>query len=520
MNAAQFRKYGKAVIDDIADYYENVDKLSPAPKVKPGYLFNLIPDKAPEDPESFENVKADIETKIMPGMTHWQSGNFFAWYPSSSSFPSIMGDMYSSMFSIIGFSWISSPAATELETIVMDWLGKLLGLDKRFLALNDDGTESKGGGVIQTTASGTLVTMIVVARDRMLDFLTLKRNVGKDDVDRLRPRFVAYFSDQTHSSGEKAANIIGCKARILPSDDGFSLTKETLTTAVEQDKASGLIPFFVCGTFGTTNTASIDDIPGIADVATANYMWFHIDAAYAGAALVCPEFRPLACGIERADSISINTHKWLLTNFDCSALWVADSTYLVSSMGIRREYLPRVKSDTSFVKDYRDWQIPLGRRFRALKLWCVMRMYGASGIRAHIRGHVTQAKWLEKRLLADGRFEIMYPVVFGLVVFRIKPGVLCEHGSADEEAVNKANINLVRLINNEGRVFILTTTIKGKAAVRAPIGAVHGSLKNIEVLLTVLQKHLATVISNEPVKENANDHDNSLSYVPELFSDV
>ncbi|PIA19547.1 hypothetical protein COEREDRAFT_78881 [Coemansia reversa NRRL 1564] len=520
MNAAQFRKHGKEVIDAIADYYENLDNISPVPNVKSGYLYKLVPDEAPENPESFETVKADIETKIMPGMTHWQSGNFFAWYPSSSSFPSIIGDMYSSMFSIVGFSWISSLAATELETVVMDWLGKLLGLDKRFLAINEDGTENKGGGAIQTTASGAMVTMIATARDRFLESLTMQQAIGEDDVARLRPRFVAYFSDQTHSSGEKAANVIGCKARILPSNDDFSLTKEVLMAAVEQDKKSGLIPFFVCGTFGTTNTAAIDDIPGIADVAADNNMWLHIDAAYAGGALVCPEFRPLASGIERADSISINAHKWLLTNFDCSALWVADSTHLVNSMGIRREYLPRVKGDTSFVKDYRDWQIPLGRRFRALKLWFVMRMYGASGIRAHIREHVIQAKWLEERLLADGRFEIMAPVVFGLVVFRIKPTALSEHDRADKDVINKANIDLAELINNEGRVFILSTMLKGKVALRATIGAVHGSLKNVEVLLTVLQKHFAAAINHELVIKDANDNDSSLPCIPSFFTDV
>ncbi|KAJ2456293.1 hypothetical protein EV183_000220 [Coemansia sp. RSA 2336] len=490
MNTEEFRKYGKEVVDTVADYYDNVNNQKPFPDVEPGFLFKLLPQEAPFQPESFEEIQQDIETKIMPGMANWQSGNFYAWFSSSSSFPAMLGEYYSLMFNVIGFSWLGSPAAAELEIIVMDWLAKLLGLDKRYLSLNADGTMSKGGGSIQTTASESLVSCMVAGREMTLDRLR-KGGMSEDEIDQHRHKMVAYVSDQTHCSGEKAANILGCKAHIVQTDGLFRLTKQALYKAILEDKSNGLIPFFVCGSFGTTNTCAIDDLDGIADVAEAEHLWYHVDAAYAGAALACPEFRSLAQGIERADSLSINPHKWLLTNFDCSALWVADSTYLEKSMCIKREYLPRNEGNR-VMREFSDWQIPLGKRFRALKLWFVMRMYGVSGICSHIRGHVEQAKWLERQLVENGNFEIMAPVVFGLVVFRINPGILNLQGNLD--SINRINVELVRRINNEGKVFIMSSLLNEQVALRAPIGAVHGSQKNTELLFCVLVKHLNALL--------------------------
>ncbi|KAJ2717241.1 hypothetical protein H4S00_004371 [Coemansia sp. D1744] len=490
MDVNEFKKRGKEMIDFIAEYYENVDNMPPMSSVKPGYLYSLIPHEAPEEPESFENIQQDIETKIMPGMMHWQSSNFFGWYPSSGSFPAMLGDMVSSMFSIIGFNWICSPAATELETVVMDWLGKLIGLDSRFMAIKEDGTEGDGGGVIQGTASEAHIVVMIAAREMAVDRLK-SYGMNSNDIDMIRHTLVAYFSDQTHSAGQKATSIIGCQARIIPSDANFRLTKCALQAAITKDRQDGLIPFFVCATFGTTNTAAIDDLYGIADVADSEHLWLHIDAAYAGAALTCPEFRPLARGIDRAHSFNFNPHKWLLTNFDCSALWVADSTHLVNALSIEREYLPKVKGATDFVKDYRNWELPLGRRFRSLKLWFVMRMYGASGIRAYIRKHVKEAKWLEAQLLEDGRFEIMAPVVFGLVVFRVKSGIIA--GSACD--VNKTNAELVRRINNDGRVFLVGTNIRGVHVLRPNIGSTYGTSENTALLVKVIKECTTKVIA-------------------------
>ncbi|KAJ1931644.1 hypothetical protein EC988_009720, partial [Linderina pennispora] len=238
---------------------------------------------------------------------------------------------------------------------------------------------------------------------------------------------------QTHSAAQKAANLIDCQINVIQTASDFRLTKELLANAIAKDKQKGLIPFYVCATFGTTNTTAIDDLPGIADVAEAEGLWNHIDGAYAGAALTCPEFQPLAKGIERCDSFNFNPHKWMLCNHSCCAMWVADSTHLVNAMAIQREYLPKVKKDKGFVKDYRDWQLPLGRPFRAMKLWFVLRMFGAEGIRKHIRKDVDNAKWLSEELVSDGRFELVVPVVFGLVVFRLKPSALPTHLQGNAE---------------------------------------------------------------------------------------
>ncbi|KAJ1859554.1 hypothetical protein GGH12_001056 [Coemansia sp. RSA 1822] len=490
MDVTEFRKRCKEMANFIADYYENVDSLPPMSTVKPGYLYPLIPHEAPEDPESFEDIQRDIETKIMPGMMHWQSSNFFGWFPSSGSFPAMLGDMVSSMFSIIGFNWVCSPAATELETVVMDWLGKLIGLDSRFMSIKEDGTEGDGGGVIQGTASEAQIVVMIAAREMAFDRLK-SYGMSDNDIDMARHTLVAYFSDQTHSAGQKGANIIGCQARIIPSDANFRLTKCALQAAIIKDRQDGLIPFFVCATFGTTNTAAIDDLCGIADVAESENLWLHIDAAYAGGALACPEFRPLACGIERAHSFNLNAHKWMLTNFDCSALWVADSTHLVNALSIEREYLPRVKGATNFVKDYRNWELPLGRRFRSLKLWFVMRMYGASGIRAYIRKNVEQAKWLETQLVEDGRFEIMAPVVFGLVVFRVKASII----AGNAQNVNWTNAELIRRINDDGRVFLVGTNIQGVEVLRPSIGSTFGTSENTALLVKVIKECTTKVIA-------------------------
>ncbi|KAJ2721862.1 hypothetical protein GGI07_003699 [Coemansia sp. Benny D115] len=498
MDSAEFRKRGKEVIDAIADYYDNLDNIPPMASVEPGYLYKLMPHKIPEEPESFEEIQSDLQTKIMPGMTHWQSGNFFGWFPSSSSYPAILGDLYCNMFNVTAFNWICSPAATELETVVMDWLGKLIGLDKRFMAINEDGTEGEGGGVIQSSASEALIVALLAAREMAVQRIKTTEGIDEIDVDALRHKFVAYFSDQTHSSGQKGANIIGCKTHIVETGCDYRLTRASLRSAITKDLNAGLIPFFVCGTFGTTNTTAIDDLPGIADVAAAHDLWYHVDAAYAGAAIACPEFRPLAVGIERADSFNFNPHKWMLVNHDISALWVANSKHLVNALSIQREYLPQVRGSTSFARDYRNWQIPLSRRFQALKLWFVMRMYGATGIRSYIRKHVEQAKWFEEQLVNDGRFEIMAPVIFGLVVFRIKPCMFSSSESvpASRKTVNSANICLTNLINADGRVFLVGTTIKENSALRVAVGSTFGKQENIELLYTVVKELTTRVIED------------------------
>ncbi|KAJ2620472.1 hypothetical protein GGI26_004960 [Coemansia sp. RSA 1358] len=316
--------------------YSELNQIPSASNIEPGYLYKLLLYEAPEEPESFEDIKNDISNKIMPGITHWQSSNFFGYFQCNSSFPAMLGDMYSAMFNTISFSWKSSPATTELETIILDWLGRLIGLGKRFLSIDKDGTAGVGGGIIQGTASEAQLIVLVAARKRMVAH-PKSQGAGDEEAESMQGKFVAYVSDQTHTATKKDVKVIGCKPHIINSDSNFRLIKAMLEAAIAEDKKAGLILFFVCGTSGTTNTTAIDDLPGIADVAKAENIWFHVDAAYAGPALSCPEFRPLAAGSERADSFNFNPYKWMLANFDCSALWVTDCTHLVSALSVNQE---------------------------------------------------------------------------------------------------------------------------------------------------------------------------------------
>ncbi|KAL1162073.1 hypothetical protein V6Z11_A07G177800 [Gossypium hirsutum] len=311
MDAEQLREYGHKMVDFIADYYKTIENFPVLSQVEPGYLRNLLPDSAPNQPDSFQHVLDDIQAKILPGVTHWQSPNYFAYYPSNSSVAGFVGEMLSAGLNIVGFSWITSPAATELEMIVLDWLAKMLKLPEDFLSAG------QGGGVIQGTASEAVLVVLLAARDKVL------RRVGKDALEKL----VVYASDQMHSSLQKACQIAGihpenCRLLKATSSTNYALSPEFLSETISQDLTIGLIPFFLCATVGTTSSTAVDPLLSLGKIAKSNGMWFHVDAAYAGSACVCPEFRHYMDGVEEADSFNMNAHKWFLTNFDCSALWV------------------------------------------------------------------------------------------------------------------------------------------------------------------------------------------------------
>ncbi|KAJ1921968.1 hypothetical protein H4219_000315 [Mycoemilia scoparia] len=489
MDVNEFRKRGKEIIDLMADYYENINTYPPLSAVERGYLSKLLPTEAPQKPESFEDLIKDFNGKILPGVTHWQSGNFFAWYSSTASFPSLLGDMLSGMINCVGFNWICSPACTELETIVLDWLAKAFGIDDGFLATRGDGSKGKGGGVIQGSASEAHIVVMLAAREKMLNRLR-EQGMSEEEVASASTRLIAYGSDQTHSSGQKASMVIGCKFFSIPSNEDMILTKENLEKQIEKDRKEGLIPFFVCGTFGTTNTCAIDDFVGIGEVAKKEDLWFHVDAAYAGCALVCPEYRHLIKGTEISDSFNVNPNKFLLVNFDFSALWVKNSRYLRDALSCDREYYRNDASDSGDVKDYRDWQLPLGRRFRSLKLWFVMRLYGIEGLQQHIQRAINLGNWFEKKLLEDGRFEIVTPVAFGLVVFRIKESALdLGNETTDPKAIfehqNDINDKLLKVMLSDGRVFLSGSKVKGKAVVRAVFGGTNVNQETAETLLNV-----------------------------------
>ncbi|XP_077159097.1 aromatic-L-amino-acid decarboxylase isoform X2 [Paroedura picta] len=452
MDTAEFRKRGKEMVDYIANYLERIEKRPVYPDVEPGYLRPLIPDSAPEDPERFEDILQDVERVIMPGVTHWHSPYFFAYFPTASSFPALLADMLSGGIGCIGFSWASSPACTELETVMLDWLGKMINLPPQFLA----GKDGEGGGVIQSTASEATLVALLAARTKTIHRVQLEK-------EELAPggiigRLVAYTSDQAHSSVEKAGLIAGVKIREVPTDENFAVRGSALRKVLDQDRAAGLIPFFFCATLGTTTCCSFDKLLELGPICNAENIWMHIDAAYAGSSFICPEFRYLLNGVEFADSFNFNPHKWLLVNFDCSTMWVKRRTDLTCAFKIDPVYLKHDHQESGLITDYRHWQIPLGRRFRSLKMWFVFRMYGVKGLQEYIRKHVKLAHEFKDLVLQDDRFEICADVVLGLVCFRLK-------GS------NELNESLLKSINDARKIHLVPCHLKGKFVLRFSICA-------------------------------------------------
>uniref|UniRef100_A0A3Q2EKC5 Aromatic-L-amino-acid decarboxylase n=1 Tax=Cyprinodon variegatus TaxID=28743 RepID=A0A3Q2EKC5_CYPVA len=446
MDAAEFRRRGKEMVDYVADYLENIEQRPVYPDLEPGYLRSLIPTEAPLEPESYEEIMHDVERVIMPGITHWHSPNFFAYFPAASSYPAMLADMLCGAIGCIGFSWAASPACTELETVMLDWLGKMLHLPESFIA----GTHGHGGGVIQGTASeATLISLLAARCKAIRRVLATDPKTSEADI---LSKLVAYTSEQAHSSVERAALIGAIMMRKVPTDEDYSVREEMLRKMVEEDKAAGLIPFYFCATLGTTPSCAFDRIMELGPLCNKENMWMHIDAAYAGSAFICPEFRPLLNGIEYADSFNFNPHKWLLVNFDCSAMWVKERTDIIGAFKMEPLYLKHENQESDhFIS-------PLGRRFRSLKLWFVFRMYGLKGLQAHIRKQVALAKEFESLVRADKRFEICAEVVLGLVCFRLK-------GS------NDLNQTLLKRITKSRELHLVPCQLSGRFVLRFAICA-------------------------------------------------
>jgi len=408
MTPDEFRRAGHELIDFIADYLSRrVETLPVSAQVRPGDIAARMPHHPPQHAESWDAIRADIERVVMPGLTHWQHPSFFGYFPATGSFPAILGDLLSTGLCVNGFLWATSPAMTEVETRVLDWLGEMIGLPEEFLFRS-----GRGGGVIHGTASEAVLTAMVAARHRAL---------------RRRPGAVctAYASSQAHSSVVKAAMVCGIgrdHLRIIEVDDKLAMRTDALAQAMAADAAAGRAPAFVCATVGTTSTGAVDPLRAIGEVARRFDAWLHVDAAYAGAACICPEHRGIIDGVGSADSFNFNPHKWLLTNFDCSAFWVRDRNALVEALSVTPEYLRNPATESGAVIDYRDWQIPLGRRFRALKLWFVIRHYGTDGLRSHIRESVRLAELFESLVRSDERFEVPLPRSLGLFCMRLRAG--------------------------------------------------------------------------------------------------
>lgn len=416
MDTEQFRKYGKEMVDYICNYVDNKNAVEVLPSIDAGYLSKLIPDEAPIKGESFDKILEDVETKIMPGIVHWNHPNFFAYFPAGNSFPSILGEMLSAAFGTIGFSWASSPAATELETIMLNWYAKALDLPKFFLS---DEPGSIGGGALQGSASECVLVAMIAARARAINELKGKTNNTKVHDSIFLPQLVAYSSKEAHSSIEKAAKMSIVRLRILETDKHGVFRGDSLQKAIENDIASGLTPFFVVATLGTTGACNFDNVAELGQVVrsfTDFNIWLHIDAAYAGNSFICPELRPFKRGVEFADSFATNPNKFLLTNFDASAFWVKDVRSFTESLTVNPLYL---QHEHASAIDYRHYGIALSRRFRSLKLWFVFRTYGIAGLQKYIRNHITLAKRFRDHVLSDGRFEVNNDVHLGLVCFRM-----------------------------------------------------------------------------------------------------
>ncbi|XP_050306675.1 aromatic-L-amino-acid decarboxylase-like isoform X2 [Anthonomus grandis grandis] len=460
MEANQFREFGKAMIDYAAEYLENIRDRRVLPTVQPGYLRPLIPDSAPEKPEKWEDVLKDVERVIMPGVTHWHSPRFHAYFPTANSYPAIVADILSGAIACIGFSWISSPACTELEVVMLDWLGKALGLPEEFLACSG----GKGGGVIQGTASEATLVALLGAKAKIM--ATIKKEKPEMKDSEIISKLVGYTSMQSHSSVERAGLLGGIKLRALPTDNENKMRGETVELAIKEDREAGLIPFFCVATLGTTSSCTFDRLDEIGLVCNENDIWLHVDAAYAGSAFICPEYRYLMKGVERADSFNFNPHKWLLVNFDCSAMWLKDPSWLVDAFNVDPLYLKHEQQGSA--PDYRHWQIPLGRRFRSLKLWFVLRLYGLEYLQNYIRNHIALAHRFENFVRQDDRFEITEEVLMGLVCFRLK-------GS------NEINEDLLKKINGRGVIHLVPSKIRDTYFLRMAVCSRFTEEKDIDV---------------------------------------
>ncbi|CAG9854375.1 unnamed protein product [Phyllotreta striolata] len=409
MNVEEFREFGKASVDYIADYIENIRKKRVLPSVEPGYLKNEIPETAPPSGEQWRNVLSDVDRVILPGLTHWHSPHFHAYFPTANSFPGVVGELFLSGLGCVSTDWQSNPACVELEVRMMDWLAKMLGLPEHFL----NESEGPGGGVIQNAASESTLVGVLSAKQKTVE-MVLKEHPHLTDVD-VKAKLVTYSSKESNSSVEKASLLASVPMRLLPTDAECRLRGNVLQEAIDKDKTKGLIPCCVVASLGTTGTCGFDDLEEIGRICRKENIWLHVDAAYAGAALVCPEYRYLLKGIEYVDSFNFNPHKWFLTNSDCSAMWFKNTKDAEAAFKVKAT----IPEEPLFEPQIENWQIPTTRRFRALKLWFVMRLYGVEGIQRHIRQQVSLAKYLEQLVRADEKFELLVSRL-GVVGFRIK----------------------------------------------------------------------------------------------------
>jgi len=449
VNNAEFRTHAHALADWMADYLESIEARRVTPAVAPGDLRRALPAEAPEGAEPFDAIWRDFESLVMPGMTHWQHPGWMAYFPGNASPPAVLGEMVAAVLATNVMSWQTAPAATELEQVTLDWLRRLVGLPDGFT------------GVIQDTASTSTLVALLSARERATGGAFGREGAAAGEA----PRLVAYASAEAHSSVPKAARLAGFgedRLRRVPVDHRFALRADELGRMMDADRAAGLIPACVVATAGTTNSTAVDPVAAVAELCERHGAWLHVDAAYAGTAAICPEFRWVLDGCGRADSLVFNPHKWMLVNFDCSTYFVRDVRHLTATFGTTPAYLRGAYDEE--VANYRDWGIPLGRRFRALKLWFVLRSHGAEGIREHVRRTIGQARRLAAGAAAEPGWHVVAPAELGLVCLRFQPDGM------DDAAADELNRRALAAVNAAGRYHLTGTILGGRQVIRVALG--------------------------------------------------
>ena len=458
MEIDEFRRQAHRLVDWMADYLENVETYPVMSQVKPGEIAEKLPASPPLDPEPFDEIFADFERIVLPGITHWQHPCFFAYFPANSSPPSVLAEMLTATLGAQCMIWQTSPAATEMEERVMEWLRDMIGLPSGFV------------GVIQDTASTSTLCSILSARERASEFCSNSTGLSQTR------EMTAYCSEEAHSSVEKGVRIAGIGSdnlRKIPVDENYAMVPDELERAIKRDMAAGKLPVHVTATIGTTGSTAIDPLKEIGKICRKYGVWLHVDAALAGTALILPEYRWMIDGIEYVDSFVFNPHKWMFTNFDCSAFFVKDPETLIKTFQITPEYL-RTAQDRR-VKNFRDWGIQLGRRFRALKLWFVIRSYGVQGLQRMIRSHLEIARDLAGWIDESEDFELLAPVPLNTVCFRYHPPHI-----SDETDLNRVNADLMNTLNRTGRLYLTHTTLRGRYTLRLVVGQTYVTRRHVE----------------------------------------
>ncbi len=466
MNPEEFRKIGHQLIDWIADYRTHVADLPVRSRVEPGAVRAQLSTTPPAQPESFDNIFSDLEQIILPGLSHWQHPNFYGYFPGNSELSSVLGDYLSTGLGVLGLSWQSSPALTELEEVVTDWMRQMLGLSEAW------------SGVIQDTASTTTLVALLCARERASNYSLARGGLQGEEHP-----LIVYVSNHSHSSVEKAALLAGfgrANLHVIATDENYAMKPGALEEAIRADLERGLIPGAVVATTGTTGTTALDPVNAIANVAHQHNLWLHVDAALAGSAMILPECRWMWDGVESADSLVLNPHKWLGAAFDCSLYYVRDPEHLVRVMSTNPSYLQSAVDHR--VKNLRDWGIPLGRRFRALKLWCLIREQGIEGLQSRLRRDLANAQWFAEQVRSSACWRVLAPVPLQTICVRHEPDGL------EGEALDKHTLTWVEHVNNSGGAYLTPAILDGRWMVRVSIGAIPTEHQHIEALWSLMRR--------------------------------